>query len=133
MVRPQNEDLNRSGTTPLDPDSIGGRLEANDRPQSDDRTGGPVPPENRPGHHPEVDQDKPDGDAFVARFSGHDDTEEPNRRADFIDQVKSTASTASRVTAAFFDSARRVGRVTVDAIREEVANRAENDDATEET
>lgn len=31
---------------------------------------GPVPDENAPGHHPEHDQDKPDLDAFAARFSG---------------------------------------------------------------
>ena len=27
-----------------------------------------VPPENRPGHHPEEEQDKPDIDAFAAKL-----------------------------------------------------------------
>lgn len=34
--------------------------------------GGPVPEENSPGHHPAHEQDKPDLDAFAARFSGRD-------------------------------------------------------------
>lgn len=76
MVRPQSENLNRSGKTPLDPDSIGGDLEARDQPEADDRTGGPVPPESRAGHRPETDQDQPDSDAFVARLAGADDDDE---------------------------------------------------------
>lgn len=28
----------------------------------------PVPDDNRPGHHPDVEQDKPDAEAFAARF-----------------------------------------------------------------
>ena len=30
--------------------------------------GHPVPEDNRPGHHPEHEQDRPDPDAFAARF-----------------------------------------------------------------
>ncbi len=33
---------------------------------------GRVPEENSPGHHPEHEQDRPDLDAFAARFSGRD-------------------------------------------------------------
>ncbi len=34
-----------------------------------------VPEDNKPGHHPERDQDKPDPEDFVKRFeaAGHDD------------------------------------------------------------
>ena len=68
MARPQRPELRRSGTTPAhDPDNIGPRLEANPRPRSSGPEG-PVPEANRPGHHPEHDQDKPDLDAFVERF-----------------------------------------------------------------
>ncbi len=33
---------------------------------------GPVPAANSPGHHPDHEQDRPDLDAFAARFSGRD-------------------------------------------------------------
>ncbi len=59
MVRPQSEELNRSGTTEIDPDSIESDLEARRQPDDCSGPAGPVPPENRPGHHPEREQDKP--------------------------------------------------------------------------
>ena len=37
---------------------------------------GPVPPENRPGHHPEQEQDKPDLDAFAQRLGIGDAAED---------------------------------------------------------
>lgn len=38
---------------------------------------GPVPEDNQPGHHPTVEQDRPDPDAFVERFThpGHESDE----------------------------------------------------------
>ncbi|MEQ8842964.1 MAG: hypothetical protein RIB98_18455 [Acidimicrobiales bacterium] len=132
MARPQNEELNRSGNTPLDPDSIGGRLEARDQPQADDHMGGPVPPENRPGHHPETEQDQPDADAFVARFSGRDGTEAGETRAEIMSRVKDTASTVGQTMAMFWASARRVGKATADAVRHEVGNRNEKDGTDEQ-
>jgi hypothetical protein len=72
MARPQSPELRRSGTTPaLEPDNIGSRLEARRQPGSSGETG-PVPEGNQPGHRPERDQDKPDPDAFVARFNGEE-------------------------------------------------------------
>ncbi len=59
MVRPQSEELNRSGKTPLDPDSIESDLEARRQPTDQSGPTGPVPPENQPGHEPERDQDQP--------------------------------------------------------------------------
>lgn len=72
MGRPQQPELNRSGNTPLQPDSIESELEARKqkRPGEGDDAGGPVPEENRPGHHPDRDQDKPDPDDFVEQFGG---------------------------------------------------------------
>lgn len=129
MVRPQSENLNRSGTTPLDPDSIGGALEARPRPTADDRTGGPVPPENRPGHHPDVEQDRPDPDAFVARFTGEE--------AEIGDDDATSAATIHRAGAiavrgattvagfvgAFAGAVWRVGGATARAVRAEISGR----------
>jgi len=33
-----------------------------------DAPGGPVPPDNQPGHHPAAEQDKPDLNAFAERL-----------------------------------------------------------------
>lgn len=69
MGRPQQPELNRSGTTALTPDSFASEREA-DPPHREDEPRGPVPPENRPGHHPEEEQDKPDPGAFAAKAAG---------------------------------------------------------------
>lgn len=67
MAKPQSPELRRSGRTPgLDQDNVATRLGAADAPTSSG-PGGPVPPDNRPGHHPEHDQDKPDPRRFVER------------------------------------------------------------------
>lgn len=66
MAKPQQPELRRSGFTVLDPDSIASDLDGRDRP-GDSSGGGPVPEENQPGHQPETQQDKPSGDAFVAK------------------------------------------------------------------
>lgn len=67
MDRPQQPELYRSGTTALEPDSIESDLVAHRRPRS--RTGREwVPPDNRPGHHPEREQDQPDPAAVARRL-----------------------------------------------------------------
>ena len=127
MVRPQSENLNRSGTTPLDPNSIGGALEARPRPTADDRTGGPVPPENRPGHHPEVEQDRPDPDAFVARFTGEDSGsgDEEETSAATIHRTGAVAvhgmHTVVRFVGAFAGAMWRVGGATARTVRAEIS------------
>jgi hypothetical protein len=68
MAKPQSPELRRSGRTPdLDPDNVGTRLGAAGRPSTTSGGGGPVPPENRPGHHPDHDQDRPDPTEFARR------------------------------------------------------------------
>ncbi|MDQ6725505.1 MAG: hypothetical protein M3066_04980 [Actinomycetota bacterium] len=37
-------------------------------PEHAEEPGGPVPPDNQPGHHPPHEQDKPDLKAFAARL-----------------------------------------------------------------
>lgn len=78
MGRPQQPELNRSGTTPLQPDSLESELKSRKqaRPRQGDETGGAVPEDNQPGHHPEHEEDKPDTEAFVRRFSGREDRDE---------------------------------------------------------
>ncbi len=57
MSTPQQPELHRSGKGAADPKSAKGHV---DSPAADQGDAGPVPPDNRPGHHPEKEQDKPD-------------------------------------------------------------------------
>ncbi|HMC38277.1 MAG TPA: hypothetical protein VKI19_01360, partial [Acidimicrobiales bacterium] len=65
MAKPQQPELHRSGTTPADPASAKSQTSASPPSVGGDFPA-PVPEENRPGHHPEHEQDKPT-DAFVAK------------------------------------------------------------------
>lgn len=51
-------ELHRSGHTPVDPDHAAEVAERRSMQPTDHGTA-PVPPANRPGHHPDVEQDKP--------------------------------------------------------------------------
>lgn len=70
MGRPQQEELARSENTDLQPDYAETRIEAHGRraPDEEDDGAGPVPAENRPGHHPEHEQDQPPPGAMAARL-----------------------------------------------------------------
>ena len=68
MSNPQQPELARSRKTPAqDPDAAAAVLEGQRQP-SQGGPGGPVPPDNQPGHHPEKEQDKPDPNAFAAKL-----------------------------------------------------------------
>lgn len=61
-------------------------IQPSDIPQSDIQQAGsrqpaPVPEEQRPGHHPEHEQDKPDLDAFAERFGIVPEGDEPDTAA----------------------------------------------------
>ena len=58
MSTPQQPELHRSGKGATDPKSAKAHV---DDPGSEEGNAGPVPPENQPGHHPEHEQDKPEG------------------------------------------------------------------------
>jgi hypothetical protein len=58
-------EIHRSGHTPLDPDAVPATRPT--RPSTDPAPGA-IPEDNRPGHHPEHDQDKPPLDAFAERL-----------------------------------------------------------------
>ncbi len=55
---PQQPELQRTGLGASDPKSAKANV---DSPAADEGNAGPVPPDNQPGHHPEHDQDKPEG------------------------------------------------------------------------
>lgn len=76
MPNPQSPELRRSGTTDLDPDSIGPARRAEPDIGSSGPSG-PVPEDNRPGHHPDHEQDQPPLDDFAARLG----TRSPDDRA----------------------------------------------------
>lgn len=66
MVKPQQPELRRSEYGATSDDSVKGFLTAPHGP-GEREIGGPVPEANLPGHHPQDEQDKPSGDAFVAK------------------------------------------------------------------
>lgn len=78
MAKPQQPELRRSGTVPaLDPDATEAVLSAQDDPKTSGSRG-PVPAEQRPGHHPDDEQDKPDLDAFAERLGIPTEGDEPD-------------------------------------------------------
>jgi hypothetical protein len=75
MPKPQQPELRRSdyGATSDDSAKIKATVEGNPAAKG---PGGRVPEDNRPGHHPEHEQDKPDLEAFAKRVQGADAAEE---------------------------------------------------------
>lgn len=69
MGRPQQPELARSENTDLQPDHAETRIEAHGHraPDREDADEGPIPEENRPGHRPDEEQDKPRA-AMAARL-----------------------------------------------------------------
>jgi hypothetical protein len=57
---PQQPEIERHGLGEVDQEGRAISREDERERRSSGRTG-PVPPENRPGHHPEHEQDKPEG------------------------------------------------------------------------
>lgn len=100
MSKPQQPELARSGRGATDPHAVKTELTAPPQGAGERELGGPVPADNLPGHHPEHDQDKPDGSAFVEkmhrlaeeetadddRTDGVDDAEVVNLRDDDDEQ-----------------------------------------------
>ena len=59
MAKPQQPELHRSGKGATDPASAKARVEV--AADADAKgSGGPIPEDNLPGHHPEHEQDKPE-------------------------------------------------------------------------
>ena len=67
MVKPQQPELRRSDRGATSDDAAKPRLSAPNAPGTDGPGVRGVPEDNRPGHHPDHDQDKPSGQDFVAK------------------------------------------------------------------
>lgn len=79
MPNPQQPEVRRSERVPaLDPDASEAVLSAQESPPAVDSPDGPVPEEQRPGHRPEQDQDKPDLDAMAERLGVVSDDDVPD-------------------------------------------------------
>ncbi|HSP03927.1 MAG TPA: hypothetical protein VLR27_10520 [Acidimicrobiales bacterium] len=77
MAKPQQAELRRSGKVPaLDPDASVAKLSAQDTPGTSSSEGS-IPEDQRPGHHPDQEQDKPDMDKFAERLGIVSEEEEP--------------------------------------------------------
>lgn len=88
--RPQQQEMARSGHTQTDAAHRAEREEARDVPP-DSGSAGPVPPENRPGHHPERDQDQPErppAEGDGEQGSSGQETEDPTVEADEASPVE---------------------------------------------
>jgi hypothetical protein len=81
MSKPQQPELARSGRGATDPHAVKTELTAPNQGGGERELGGPVPTGNLPGHHPEHDQDKPDGSAFIEKMHRLAE-EEPASRLD---------------------------------------------------
>jgi hypothetical protein len=75
MPKPQQPELRRSGYGATSDDSAKIKAATAEEKAATKGTDGPIPEDNRPGHHPEHEQDKPDLEAF-AEAQGGDVTEE---------------------------------------------------------
>lgn len=60
MTKPQQNELRRSGKGATSDDSTKTKVTV-DGAHEADQPQGRIPPDNRPGHHPDVEQDKPSG------------------------------------------------------------------------
>jgi hypothetical protein len=70
MGKPQQPELGRSGHTPVTEGQHAKEvIQGQEKPAAEGSTG-PVPEGNRPGHHPDTEQDKPDLERFRGRLTG---------------------------------------------------------------
>lgn len=78
MAKPQQPELRRSERVPaLSPDASEAELSAQSIPSTTDPDA-PIPEEQRPGHDPAVDEDKPDLDAMAERLGVVPEGDEPD-------------------------------------------------------
>ena len=79
----------------MDLDNVAGNLEARDQPGRSGGKGRPVPADNRQGHHPAHEQDKPDLDKFAAKFNLVDETVDEESSPDAV-RTHAASSSAAR-------------------------------------
>lgn len=96
MVKPQQPELRRSDRGATSDDATKERLTAPSAPGVDGGTGGPIPEDNLPGHHPTHEQDKPSGRDFVAKMHAlaqEDLYEAPSPENEVLDLTQVPADT----------------------------------------
>jgi hypothetical protein len=71
--KPQQPELGRSGHTPVTEGQHAREVIQGQEGSGEEGSAGPVPEANRPGHHPEAEQDQPDLEAFRSRLTGDRD------------------------------------------------------------
>jgi hypothetical protein len=70
VSKPQQPELGRSGHSPVVEGQHAGEVIQGEERPGDEGPTGPVPEANRPGHHPDQEQDKPDLERFRNRLGG---------------------------------------------------------------
>jgi hypothetical protein len=73
MGKPQQPELGRSGHTPVTEGQHAREVIEGQQSPGDEGSVGSVPEDNRPGHHPQAEQDQPDLEAFRSRMAGGGD------------------------------------------------------------
>lgn len=125
MGRPQDQELQRSGNTPLDPDHVAAQAAHHPPAPVDEPQGGPVPVENQPGHRPDHDQDKPDLDAFAEKLGiepEHDqadsdsDSAESDAAHGAVGTVMAAASSAREMASTAKELAEPVAHLVQDTV-----------------
>ena len=71
MAKPQQPEIARSGRGAVDPAAVKEQLTAPTPGGGENGDLGPIPEDQRPGHHPTVEQDKPSGEAFLEKLHEH--------------------------------------------------------------
>ena len=71
MAKPQQPEIARSGRGAVDPAAVKEQLTAPMPGGGENGDLGPIPEDQRPGHHPTVEQDKPSGEAFLEKLHEH--------------------------------------------------------------
>src|SRR5437899_12922065 len=96
MVKPQQPELRRNDRGATSDDATKERLSAPSAPGVDGAGGGPVPEDNRPGHHPDHEQDKPSGRDFAAKthaLAHEDEWQAPSPDNEVLDLTQVEPST----------------------------------------
>ena len=87
MAKPQQPEIARSGRGAVDPAAVKEQLSAPVPGGGESGDLGPIPEDQLPGHHPDVEQDKPSGEAFLQKLHEHAADVEPSDEDDDDDET----------------------------------------------
>jgi hypothetical protein len=102
MAKPQQPEIARSGRGAVDPSAVKEQLTAPTTGGGENGDLGPIPEDQRPGHHPTVEQDKPSGEAFLEKLHEHASSTEASASAEDDDagEPEHTSERADRLAEA---------------------------------